>query len=299
MQNRSRLLMGATAFLYFGPLMAGLGGFGWGYVFLFLAIFMLWLFILRPHLWPRNLRDWKRPEALTTLAAQAAVQTLLVAMLFGIGRGIGGVLNTLPPFPLLLPVAISFLAVPFSRLVWNPWAASEDSRFLDESLREVHAMPQADAAHQSIAQSLIAPLADLPDTTSATEIERHLTAATAHADAVSLHVALLDRARAGNASQAQLIALILQGTDPALIGPIGGDTPNIVLAVLPQDSDLIALFATRLTLALNENPSIWPECPSADQLAELIESWTDSSADYALRKLLDATNAAAPADGLA
>lgn len=299
MQNRLRFLMGATAFLYFGPLMAGLGGFGWGTAFLFLAIFLLWLFILRPHLWPRSLRDWKHPEALTTLAAQAAVQALLVAILFGIGRGIGGVLGAVPHFPLLLPVAISFLAIPFSRLIWNPWAGSDTSRFLDESLREIHAMPEADAAHQTIAQSLIAPLADLPNDTNATEIERHLTAATAHADAASLHFALLDRARAGTANQPQLIALILQATDPALIAPIGGDTPNIVLAVLPKDPDLIALFATRLTLALNENPAIWPECPSADQLSDMIEIWTDTSADYPLRKLLDATNAAAPTDGLA
>ena len=84
MQNRVRLLMGATAFLYVGPLMAGLGGFGWKVIPIFLAIFLLWLFILRPHLWPRKLKDWLRTEALTALLSQAAVQLLLVALLFEI-----------------------------------------------------------------------------------------------------------------------------------------------------------------------------------------------------------------------
>ena len=297
MQNRLRLLMGATAFLYVGPLMAGLGGFGWSVIPIFLAIFLLWLFILRPHQWPRKPVDWLRSEALTALFSQAAVQLLLVTVLFGIGRGIGGVLNSLPPFPLLLPVAISFLSIPFSRIIWNPWQADETDRFLDEALRQIHAAPGA--PDTTLAQSMIAPLAGLPDNTNATEIERHLTAASQHATPEALHFALLDRARAGNASRAQFIALVLQATDPDLIESIGGDTPNIALAVLPNDADLIALFATRLTLALDENPGIWAECPSVDHLADLVEEWEGSSADYPLRKLVEATNANAPEDGLA
>ncbi len=295
MQNRLRLLMGATAFLYVGPLMAGLGNFGWKVVPIFLAIFILWLFILRPHHWPRKARDWLHIEAFAALASQAAVQLLLVTVLFGIGRGIGGVLGSLPPFPLMLPIAISFFSIPFSRIVWNPWQADGTDQFLDEALRQIHAAPGA--PDTTFAQSLIAPLADLPDTTTATEIERHLTAASQHATPEALHVALLDRARAGNASRAQYIALILQATDPDLIEPIGGDTPNIALAVLPDEADLIALFATRLALALDENPAIWAECPSVDHLAELIEEWEGSSADYPLRKLVDATNANAPEAG--
>lgn len=297
MQNRLRLLMGATAFLYVGPLMAGLGGFGWKVIPIFLGIFLLWLFIMRPQLWPRKAQDWLQSEAMTALLAQAAIQLLLVTLLFGIGRGIGGVLGSLPPFPLMLPIAISFFSIPFSRIVWNPWQADETERFLDEALRQIHAAPGA--PDTTFAQSMIAPLADLPDNTNATDIERHLTAASQHATPEALHIALLDRARAGTASRAQFMALVLQATDPDLIEAIGGDTPNIVLAVLPEDADLIALFATRLTLALDENPAIWSECPNVDHLADLLEEWEGSSADYPLRKLIEATNANAPEDGSA
>ena len=68
---------------------------------------------------------------------------------------------------------------------------------------------------------------------------------------------------------------------------------------MPEDADLIALFATRLTLALDENPAIWGECPNVDHLADLLEEWEGSSADYPLRKLIEATNANAPEDGSA
>ena len=56
MRSRLRLLMGATALLYLGPVLAGLGGFGWSVVPVFTAIFLLWLIVLRPHQWPQRLR---------------------------------------------------------------------------------------------------------------------------------------------------------------------------------------------------------------------------------------------------
>ena len=120
MHNRPRLLMGATALLYAGPLLAGLGGFGWATVPVFTAIFFLWLVVIRPRNWPHRLADLRRPEAWLTLAAATAVQALLVVICFGLGRGIGGVAGTLPPFALLLPLAVSFLAIPLARLIWDP-----------------------------------------------------------------------------------------------------------------------------------------------------------------------------------
>jgi hypothetical protein len=48
MHNKLRLLMGTTALLYLGPLLAGLRGFGWPVVPVFAAIFVLWLIVLRP-----------------------------------------------------------------------------------------------------------------------------------------------------------------------------------------------------------------------------------------------------------
>jgi UDP-3-O-[3-hydroxymyristoyl] N-acetylglucosamine deacetylase len=134
MQARLRLLKGATALLYFGPLLAGIAGFGWRVVPLFVAISLLWLFILRPQQWPRKLADWSRPEALIALLTQSVVQLLLVAVSLGIGRGIGGVLGVMPAIPLMLPVAVSFLSIPLARMIWDPWRADAGEVVLDEAL---------------------------------------------------------------------------------------------------------------------------------------------------------------------
>ena len=116
MQNRLRLLMGATALLYIGPLLAGLGGYGWAIVPVFLLLFLLWLFILRPQQWPRSFHDWTRYQAWATLATNATVQLLLVTLLFGVGRGIGGALGIKLPLGEMLPISISFLSIPLARM---------------------------------------------------------------------------------------------------------------------------------------------------------------------------------------
>lgn len=120
MHNRLRLLKGATALLYLGPLLAGLGGFGWALVPVFAVVFLLWQAFLRPQEWPRSFADWQRPDAMLAFAARAAVQVLLVVLCLGIGRGLGGALGVLPPFPMLLPLAASLLALPLARLLRDP-----------------------------------------------------------------------------------------------------------------------------------------------------------------------------------
>lgn len=122
MENRRRLLMVANALLYFGPLLAGLAGFGWGYVGLFAAIFVLWLIVLQPYEFPINRAEWMTLDAWVAVAARAAVQLLFVVILFGIGRGIGGILGAAAMFPATLPLAISFLSIPVARMIWDPWS---------------------------------------------------------------------------------------------------------------------------------------------------------------------------------
>jgi len=114
--------MVANALLYFGPLLAGLAGFGWGLVAVFTVIFVLWLVILQPYEFPINRAEWMSPDAWVAVGARAAVQLLVVVVLFGIGRGIGGILGAMAGFPVMLPIAISFLSIPFARMVWDPWA---------------------------------------------------------------------------------------------------------------------------------------------------------------------------------
>ncbi len=122
MENRRRLLMAANALLYVGPLLAGLGGFGWLLVPVFTAIFVLWLVILQPYEFPISRAEWMSSDAWVAVLARAAVQVLFVAVLFGIGRGIGGILGALPGFSASLPLAISFLSIPLARMIWDPWA---------------------------------------------------------------------------------------------------------------------------------------------------------------------------------
>ena len=134
MPSRLTLLMGATALLYLGPLIGGLAGAGWPAVYAFAAVFVLWLAVMRPHEWPRDASRWRDPAVPLRAVTQVLVQLLLVAILFGVGRGIGGVAGYLPDLPLIWPLALSALSVPLSRLVWNPRRAAEMDRILDDAI---------------------------------------------------------------------------------------------------------------------------------------------------------------------
>lgn len=299
MHNRMRWLMGATALLYIGPLMAGLGGYGWPLVPVFLVLFLLWQFILRPQQWPRHFHDWMQYQAWATLGSNAALQLLFVALLFGVGRGIGGALGFVPPYSEMLPISISFLSIPLARLIWDPWKVNEINGFLDHVIDQI-ADPgnPIEASALNTARRLVAPLADLPDDTTPATVAQHLLALSAHAEPAHIRSALFERVRAG-AARAEIIALILHSTDPALITKLPGDGPTLALALLPEDPELIGLFATRLAAAMPQDPEIWGKSPSTDLLSELVAIYDNSAAEAPLRLLIAATNAAQPEGGLA
>lgn len=299
MHNRMRWLMGATALLYIGPLMAGLGGYGWPLVPVFTLLFLLWQFILRPQNWPRQFHDWTQYQAWATLFSNAAMQLLFVALLFGVGRGIGGALGFVPPYSEMLPIAISFLSIPLARMIWDPWKTNEINSLLDHAIDQIaHPGNPVERSELNTARRMIAPLADLPDYTTPATIAQHLSALSAHAEPAHIRTALFERARAG-AVRAEIIALILHSTDPALITQVHGDGPTLALALLPDDPELIGLFASRLSDALPQDPDIWGKSPSSDLLAEWLAKYLNSSAETPLRDLIAATNAAQPEDGLA
>ena len=76
-----------------------------------------------------TLADIGQPGAVVAMAALIATQALLVILCFAVGRGIGGVLGFKPALPFWLPLALSFLAVPVSRLIWNPQVMAENIGF--------------------------------------------------------------------------------------------------------------------------------------------------------------------------
>lgn len=283
MQNRMRLLMGATALLYFGPLLAGLGGFGWAVVPVFAAIFMVWLLILRPRQFPRNLQDWKQPEAQVAFAARLFIQLLLVTVCFGIGRGVGGIAGALPPFPLMLPIAISFLAIPLARMIWDPWKADKMESFLDEAIRKIKGTPQSQAEMAEQAAyvgGMLEPVAKLPATTTEAELSAHLDALRDHVEEEAMVAHLLEQVRGGTATDASRQALAVLATGSATLERNSGAAfPTRALQALRGDAGLVALMARRLNLALTADEDFLGECPTTDLLHELLTDHPEAGDD--------------------
>lgn len=295
MHNRLRLLMGATALLYVGPLLAGLGGFGWATVPVFTLIFVLWLFILRPHEWPRSLADWQRPEALVALAARGAVQLLLVVVCFGVGRGIGGVLGALPPFPLALPLGISFLAIPLGRLVWDPWKAAGVDQFLDDAIRAVET-PGPVSGPSEAAFAAVDPLfslpANTPDVVVQAEIDRILSPIGLTERRLEALVSGLDI----GAQRPLRRGLILWATTPEVAERHAGQALlRMAFPVMAYDApEDAALFVARAMPLIAAHPGLWADFPRYQDLSYLIDFHADPTLKQDAMALARAVKQATP-----
>ena len=273
MHNRLRLLRVFTALLYFGPALAGLMGQGWGMVLAFAALFLLWSVILRPHLWPTKMSDLRRSLAAVALAALVATQLLLVIVCFGLGRGIGGVLALKPDLPAFLPLALSFLALPLSRMIWNPRAMADTAGLIPILPRRV---PSGDDPSAPVAEMLAQVMA-LPEDVAEDDVQAHLTAISAHLDPVVIRPALGDAIAGGMATRACRKALIVHATDPEIGGLLAGTAyPAQAFAAAGQDADLLGLFARRCNLALEDEPDLAADCPSAAVLAQAARECRDA-----------------------
>ncbi len=118
---RRQMFMFCAGMLYFGAMLAGLGGYGWSVVPVYAGLFLMWIVILRP-----DIRDARRfglgrrrptPRRLARVALRTATQVVLVVFCFILGRGVGGVTGHLPHVPLGLALGLSFLALPLVRLL--------------------------------------------------------------------------------------------------------------------------------------------------------------------------------------
>lgn len=198
MHNRWRLLQGANALLYFGPLLAGLGGYGWAVAPVFAAIFVLWLIILRPREWPRRMTDALRPNTLVSMASRIVSQMLLVALLFAIGRGIGGVFDLVKPFHVMLPIGVSFLSIPLARMIWDPWTEGAA-----KAMQPMPGVPAAVAPSEedlAAAEAMVAAFSEVPEDATDAQLRMHLKAMASHLAPGALHAALTAAARDKNAS---------------------------------------------------------------------------------------------------
>jgi hypothetical protein len=298
MRNRLRLMMGATALLYLGPLLAGLAGFGWALLPAFTAIFVLWLIVLRPHQWPRRPADWTGAVALRA-AGHVLVQVLLVAVCFGVGRGIGGVLGVTPALPLALPLALSFLAIPLCRLVWDPWKAAELDVFLDDAIRRIEDpdyRPGADPEAEARAEAAIAAVLDLPEDAPDATALAAVAAALPEGDfALDPLIFALDRA--GPTRTAGRRGLILWATDPDRArDAMGLNLPDYAFTVTWTNPDLLALFVARARPLIDADPALWIDFPDGKELHFAIDDTNPPALNAALRALADALDQAMPAE---
>jgi hypothetical protein len=137
MINRTWLYVAATLLLYAGPVLAGIAGLPWDVAPVFAAIFLLWLVVLRPQMWPRTLADWLTPSALAAFVARALVQVLLVLACMAIGRSIGGLFDPPPASPRAVALGLSLASVPLCRLIWDPVKAQQMEALLDDALNQI------------------------------------------------------------------------------------------------------------------------------------------------------------------
>ena len=216
MLTRMRLVKGATALLYIGPLIAGLCGFGWEMVASFSAIFVVWLMVLRPEQWPATPGEWLSGSAWLAALAQVLSQILLVTVLFGVGRGLGGLADigplTVNP---TLPLAVSFLSIPLCRMLWDSREAASMGYFLDE---EAEAAYSGSLAGQSV--TAIIPLLNLPDGAPDVQVTAAVAAALDVPTAdLRLNAATAALAHPDRRHAALRRALILWATEPQIVAP--------------------------------------------------------------------------------
>ncbi len=254
MLTRMRLVKGATALLYIGPLIAGLCGFGWTMLAPFTAIFVVWLMVLRPEQWPASPEEWLSGQAWLAAVAQVLSQVVLVAALFGIGRGLGGLadIGTVFVNP-ILPLSVSFIAIPLCRMMWDSHEAASQGYFLDDEAESAYGESAAGDAARAIIPLLNLP-DSAPDAQVSTAVADTLAVMTAdlRLDALCAALAKPDRSHA-----ALRRALVLWTTEPEIVAPglvpegmakafaIANGNPDVLRLYVPRAVALLAAFPNR------------------------------------------------------
>ncbi len=254
MLARLRLLKGATALLYFGPLFAGLSGFGWEHAPFYVAIFVLWLIILRPEQWPATPSEWLTAQGWVVVLTQVLSQIVLVALLFATGRGVGGIAGFLTVVNPVVPLVISFLAIPLCGALWNARQAAAAGVFLDDEAEQAY-VPSAAAD----AAAAIIPLLNLPENAPAAEVGQLVDTVMYATNGAALRLNALTAAlRRPDRSHAALRrAIVIWASEPEVVAPglvpdavssafsIAQGNPDLLYFLVPRALALIGAFPTR------------------------------------------------------
>lgn len=248
---RMRLLKGANVLLYVGPLVAGMSGFGWGMVASFTAIFILWLLILRPEQWPASREEWHSGSAWLSVLTLVLSQVALICVLFAVGRGIGALAGYIPMLTPAVPLAISFLAIPLCRMLWDPRTAASDGYFLDEAAEAANA-PRAVAE----AASAVVPLLNLSDDAPDAQVSAAVAVALSVPSAELRLNALVAALGAPTRNHAALRrALVIWASEPEVVAP--GRVPTSMasaFAITGGNADLLRLYLPRAMALISAFP---------------------------------------------
>lgn len=279
MQKRLKLLMGATALLYLGPLLAGLAGQGWAAVPVFILIFLLWSIVMRPQSFPRAPAAWAEPRIWIGVLAQVAVQALIVLVLFGIGRGLGGVAGVLPMLHPALPAGLSALSIPLSRLVWDPVKAQQVDALLDDALARIEGLSSPDDDRRKA--ELDAEVDRLRARIEAGETD--LPRLSRDEPAWMIFQAISDMKIAGPLPQGLRHALIDFATAPERSMELQGqEAPTFAFMMVAEDAGDCARFAARYAALLQADPESYWDGPSNRYLREAERRHRGTPAEPAL-----------------
>lgn len=294
MLGRTQLLMAASTLLYLGPLLAGMSGMGWAAVPVFVALSALWLVVMRPAQWPRDVAKWTSAIVLTA-GAQVAVNTLIVVLLFAIGRGLAGIQAFRLDISPMIPVALSFLSTPLSRLVWDPIKADAVDGVVDDALRQIDQPgPQIVATQQDdMVKTLLALAPDADPLLMVDAIDVALRPPHGETRLQALEEAL-DAPDADHRALRE--ALILWATDLRRTVEDGvAGAQESAFAIAGHDPALLTLFADRALALIRAKPALWTYYPDAVDVSCMIEAASPADLQAALTALATAIEAASEA----
>jgi hypothetical protein len=265
MLTRIRLLKAAMLLLYAGPLFAGISGLGWGMVLPFVAVFVVWLMVLRPEQWPASPQEWLTLPALGAALAQILSQVLLVTVLLATGRGVGAIAGFLPVVNPIFPLALSFLAIPLCRVLWDAREAANQGVFLDDEA-EIAQAPRAAAE----AAAAIVPLLNLPDEVADPEaMSKTADALSGLAADLRLEALTAALSRPSRSHAALRRALVLWCSEPEIVAPARVSAAMARgFALADGNPDLLRLYLPRAIALLAAFPDRAADFPSPHELRE-------------------------------
>ncbi len=263
MVNHLRGLKVLSLLLYIGPLVAGMSGLGPGMIAPFVGIFVVWLMVLRPEQWPSTPEEWLTGHAWGAALTQVLSQTLLVCVLLAVGRGLGAVANIPPRLDPVLPLALSFLAIPLCRMFWDSGEAAKVGVFLDADAEAAHAPRAASQAAAAIVP-LLNLADDMADALTADAVTKVMEPAGAELRLKAIVAALSHPDRSHAALRR---ALVLWATEPEIVAP---GVLNGVMAsafeIAGSNTDLLRLYVPRALALIGAFPNRASSFPAPERL---------------------------------